>query len=588
MKKLLYLSDLYNYFVSQNKNVRFSSKDDDTTIVVHIDEPFTYSKTEDNELNMYCPIRLCHTLKNANQSHISDKSMKDAIPTAYNMPILGYIYRDDNDEYQFAGHEFFVNDDNELEYEEQPCGVIPESADLKLVKYDGDEKSYLEGTGIVWRTYSKASDIIEREKELSVSVELIVDELSFDAENKVLVIEKFRFSGVTILGKDRYTGKDIQPGMVNSEISISDFSETNNSVFSQNEKVIKLLSELNEKLDGLNIDNQISKEGGNEPLKKEFDEQTEEEIKDTPSVESFDGEPEGGDNPEGSDDPEGTDYYEEPEGEGGDNPNPELDPTSDPNPLGDDDSSDDDDDSSDDDSGDDDSGDDEPEGIPLGQRDDDDTAGGSKKYSVEVTSDDKVHQFAVSLQAKIEALYTLVNDTYAEQDGVMYDCEVFDDDKYVIMSSWWTNDAYKQSYKVKKDVYSLVGDRVPVKAVWCTEDEQKALENMRANYSSIEEKLSQYESEPEKIEVLESEEYAQIRETDAYKELANRDTYFSMSKDELTQKLDACLLEYAKHNKIEFSVTEPKQVVGVKLFGNLSKKGSEITQGRYGGIFKKK
>lgn len=583
MKKLLYLSDLYNYFVSQNKNVRFSSEDNDTTIVVHIDEPLTYSQNEDNELNMYCPIRLCHTLSNVNKTHISDKSMKDAIPTAYNMPILGYIYKDDNDEYQFAGHEFFVNDDDELVFEEQPCGVIPESADLKLVKYDGDDKSYLEGVGIIWRTYSKASDIIEREKELSVSVELMVDELSFDAENKELIIEKFRFSGVTILGKDRYTGKDIQPGMVNSEISISDFSETNNSVFSQNEKVIKLLSELNEKLDGLNIDNQNSKEGGNEPLKKEFDEQAEEEIKDTPSMENFDGDGE----PEGGDDPEGTDYYEEPEGEN--NPEPEdnsesLTADSDPE---DDDS--DDDDSANDDSSDDDSGDDEPEGIPLGQRDDDDTAGGSKKkYSVEVTSDDKVHQFAVSLQAKIEALYTLVNDTYAEQDGVMYDCEVFDDDKYVIMSSWWTNDAYKQSYKVKKDVYSLVGDRVPVKAIWCTEDEQKALENMRANYSSIEEKLSQYESEPEKIEVLESEEYAQIRETDAYKELANRDTYFSMSKDELAQKLDACLLEYAKHNKIEFSAIEPKQVVSVKLFGNLSKKGSEITQGRYGGIFKKK
>ena len=163
MKKLLYLSDLYNYYVTQNKNVKFSSKDNDTTIVVHVDEPFTYSKSEDDDLNMYCPIRLCHTLTNKNKSHISEKAMKDAIPTAYNMPILGYTYQDEDGEYQFAGHEFFVNDDNELVYEEQPLGVIPESAGLKLVKYDDDEKSYLEGVGIVWRTYTKASEIIERE-----------------------------------------------------------------------------------------------------------------------------------------------------------------------------------------------------------------------------------------------------------------------------------------------------------------------------------------------------------------------------------------------------------------------------------------
>ena len=588
MKKLLYLSDLYNYFVSQNKNVTFSSKDNDATIVVHIDEPFTYSKAEDNELNMYCPIRLCHTLTNANKSHISTKSMKYAIPTAYNMPILGYIYKDDNDEYQFAGHEFFVDDNNEIVYEEQPCGVIPESADLKLVKYDGDDKSYLEGVGIVWRTYTKASEIIEREKELSVSVELMVDELSFDAENKELIIDKFRFSGVTILGKDKDTGKDIQPGMVNSEISMSDFSEEKNSVFSQNEKVIKLLSELNEKIDGLNIDNQNSKEGGKEPLKKEFDEQAEEEIKDTPSMENFDGEPEGegGDNSEGGDDPNGVDYYEEPEEEGDpeaeDNPEPV---TADPGDDDDDDSDDD-----DDDSGDDDSDDDEDEGIPLGQRDDDDTAGGSKKINnsleVAVKYGEATKEFSVSLQDKIGALYTLVNDTYAEIDGVCYDVEVFDEDKYVIMSSWWTNDAYKQSYKVKKDVYSLVGDRVPVKAVWCTEDEEKALDNMRANYSAIVDELASYKAEPEKQEVLAEECYAQISETDAYKELAKQETHFSMSVDEVRAELDKQLLEYAKGHEVKFSADESKKTVSIKLFGN-SKKGSEVTQGRYGGIFKK-
>ena len=577
MKKLLYLSDLYNYYVAQNTNVKFSSKDNDATIVIHVDEPFTYSESEDDDLNMYCPIRLCHTLSNRNKSHISEKAMKDAIPTAYNMPILGYTYQDDNDEYQFAGHEFFVNEDNELVYEEQPIGTIPESAGLKLVKYDGDDKSYLEGIGIIWRTYSKASDIIEREKELSVSVELMVDELSFNSKTKELIIDKFRFSGVTVLGKDRNTGEEIQPGMENSKISITDFSETNNSVFSQNEKVIKLLSELNEKIDGLNID-QNSKEGGSEPLKKEFDEQAEEEIKDSPSAEVFDGEEGEG----------GVDYYEEPEAEeeGEEEPEaeepeepvveepvveePVVEEPNEPTPVVTE-------------------GEDEGENeltIPLGQRDDDDTEGSNKKYSVEITCGDKTQQFSVSLQAKIEALYTLVNDTYADQDGVYYDCEVFDDDKYVIMSSWWTNDAYKQSYKVKKDVYSLVGDRVPVKAVWCTEDEQKALENMRANYSSIEEKLAQYEAEPEKLEVLASEEYAQIKETEAYQKLAERDTYFSMSKEELVEKLDACLLEFAKHNEIKFSSTDSKKPVGVKLFGNPSKKVSN-KNGRYGGLFSK-
>ena len=581
MKKLLYLSDLYNFYVTQNKNVKFSSKDDDTTIVVHIDEPFTYDKDVDNDLLMHTPIRLCHTLSNRNKSYISDKAMKEAIPTAYNMPILSYIYKDENDEFQFAGHEFFVNADNEIEYEEQPTGVIPESAGLKLVKYDNDDKSYLEGVGIIWRTYSKAADIIEREKELSVSVELVVDELSFNSKTKELVIDKFRFSGVTILGKDRETGVEIQPGMENSKISIADFSELNNSLFSQNDKVIKLLSELNEKLDGLNIDNSSRKEETEDLMKKKFEKEvTEEEIKDAPSTEAFDGE-EGGD---GTDN--GVDYYgDSQDGESGDTPTENDNSSGDNSSSGDVPATNDDPASGDDD----DEGDDEEDeesGIPLGQRDDDDTAGNTKKQmSISVTCNDVTKTFSVSLQDKIEALYTLVNDTYSEQDNIWYDVDVYDDDKYCVMHSWWTNNAYKQSYKVKKDIYSLVGDRVPVKAVWCTEDEQKALDAMKANYSSIEEKLAQYEAEPEKLEILQSECYSQIKDTDGFKKLSERDTYFSMSVDEVRAEADKQLLEYAKGHEIKFSSDEKKSV-GMKLFGNPDKKKS-IRKSRYGGIFSK-
>ncbi len=307
-------------------------------------------------------------------------------------------------------------------------------------------------------------------------------------------------------------------------------------------------------------------------MKKEFEENTEEEIKDAPSVENFDGE----ENGDGTDD--GVDYYEDPvDGaeDGNDDesdPEPsgddEPEPTPDPEPSDDDDEDDDD--------------------VVIS---DDDEDGKKKKktdeYSVTISHGEKTKTFAVSLQDKIEALYTLVNDTYAEADGCYYDCTVYDEDKYVIMSSWWTGDAYKQSYKVKKDVYSLVGDRIRVKAVYVTEDEEKALENMRANYSAIETELAQYKAEPEKLEVINSAEYAQIKDTDAFKKLAERDTYFSMTVDEVRAEADKQLLAYAKHNKIEFSSEEPeKKQVGMKLFGNPSKKAAKSSS-RYGGIFSK-
>lgn len=591
MKKLLYLSDLYNFYVSQNKNVKFSSKDENTTIVVHINEPFTYSKTEEDDLNMYCPIRLCHTEKNINQTYISEKAMKSAIPSAYNMPILGYIYNNGEKDV-FASHEFYVDDDGNVVYEETPIGTIPESAKLELV-YDKDmNKTYVDGTGIIWKTYSKAAEIIEREKKLSVSVELFVDELSYDSNEKVLCIDKFRFSGVTVLQEDRNTGEEVKPGMVGSNISLADFSAENNSVFSQNEKVIEMLSVLNEKIDNLNIEN-ISKEGGNQNVVKEFEEKSEEEIKNSPSAEVFDG-----DNGDGGDSTgtENLDYYTDPDenGDGDNSGEGTVEPSDNGASLlgvsdgenGDNDNGDGD---GDGDGNDGDNTSDDESGIPLGQRDDDDTAGNSKKkysidYTVEVDGIQK--NFSVSLKEKLNALTILVNDTYGEADGAWYDCDVIEETKTVEFHDWWANKHYRQSYSVKKDVYSLKGDRVETFVSFLTSDEKAQLEQMKSNYSSIESELASYKAEPEKQAVLAEECYAQIADTEAFKKLVEQDTHFSMSVDEVRAEADKQLLEYAKGHKIEYSAEEPKKTVGVKKFANPSIKSTKRT-GRYGGIFKK-
>ena len=255
MKKLLSLEDLYNFYVNQNKNVKFSSKKENHTIFVHINEPFEFEASEDDELNLYTNLRLCHLDKNVNGSSISREVMENAMPTAYNMPILGYIWHDEEDGLdKFASHEFYV-EDGEIIYEEIPVGCIPESADLKLVE-NKNGKTYLEGKGLIWRTYTKAAEILEREKNLSVSVELAVSELSFNAKSKVMNIEDFKFTGITILQAHRDDGSEVKPGMEGAEITIGDFSE---SVFAQ-DKVIEMLEEINQKLSNFAIDNSEGKE----------------------------------------------------------------------------------------------------------------------------------------------------------------------------------------------------------------------------------------------------------------------------------------------------------------------------------------
>ena len=203
----------------------------------------------------------------------------------------------------------------------------------------------------------------------------------------------------------------------------------------------------------------------------------------------------------------------------------------------------------------------------------------SLKYSV--TCGETVKEFSVSLTEKLSAISTLVNDVYAD-DGTWYCVDVYDDDKYVIMQDCWSGRAFKQSYKVKKDSYSLTGDRVEVYSVWCTEDERKKLDDMRANYSAISEKLAKYEAEPAKMKVINSESYAKISKTKEFAEL--RDNHFDMSVEEVSAKADEILLAYAKGNALNFSAESEKKTVGMTrlpIQTNANKKS------RYGSLFSK-
>ena len=120
-----------------------------------------------------------------------------------------------------------------------------------------------------------------------------------------------------------------------------------------------------------------------------------------------------------------------------------------------------------------------------------DEGNGEEEFAVRYTVEagDVRREFSVSLQEKLQAISDLVNEVYAD-DETWYAVEVYDDDKYVIMIDWYSNKAYRQSYKVRKDVYSLTGERVEVFARWLTTDEIGKLDEMKASYAEISDKLS--------------------------------------------------------------------------------------------------
>lgn len=269
-RKLLTLDDLYQYFSSSGQSIKFDSAKDDENIVVHIDGSINFEQQEDKNKEGLLPVVLqsCHTLANLNGSYISDEKMTDALPSFANRPILGYIHEVDGQP-EFYSHNMHLDEDDNIVYDEIPVGIVPESCDAKLVYDEEKKKTYVVVNGYIFEEYSKAAEILQREGECPVSVELSVRQLSYDAANKVLVIEDFFFSGVTILGK-REDGTSVEPGMAGANIQLADFSQKNNSFLpNQNALLIETLEKLNQTLSNFSI-NDHSKEGGNDLVK--FDE----------------------------------------------------------------------------------------------------------------------------------------------------------------------------------------------------------------------------------------------------------------------------------------------------------------------------
>lgn len=154
-------------------------------------------------------LTLLHDDLNRNSSSINMDAIKMAEPSLKNKPILAYIRKDENGEYDFAGHEIEITlseDGVKTTYLERPVGIIPESTKVEYISKDG--KIYATCTGYIYKDYSNETlELIEKTNGKCVSVELSVEDGHIDMDS-IFHITKFDYLGVTILSDDVTPGMD--------------------------------------------------------------------------------------------------------------------------------------------------------------------------------------------------------------------------------------------------------------------------------------------------------------------------------------------------------------------------------------------
>lgn len=500
-KRLLSIEDLVK-FCEEQKLYSFNSKETGYKLSVQVPANFEVDENIDDDHRgmLKLKFRIFHTGLNRNGSYVSEDAAKNAMPTIKNRPILAYIHQLDDGSWDFESHnmEYIAHEDGtyEIEYLEKQIGSFDESE--PFFEYDEElDKTYVCGYGYVSEEYTKAADIIREKNGTKNSCELSIEEFAYNAKEKYLDLKQFYVAASTLLGaKD--DGTEIGEGMLGSRADIADFSEQNNSQFSNcSDELLQEIKKLNENLSLYNKEK--SKEGGHEPVK--FEELLEKYGKTTEDIEF---------EYENMTDEELEAKFEEVFGE--DNTDGEG---SDPEPTS------------------------------VGENGEPETF------------ENMVRTYEISHSDVRYALYQLLA-SYEEADNEYYwITDVYD--TYFVYENWSGDRLFGQKYTKDNDEVAFSEERYNLHKELLTDAEFAELTAMRSNYAEIKSQLEKYQTEEQnalKDALFVSEEYSSISDKEEFEALKVNHEEFSL--EELRTKLDGIILDYAKKNSLKFSVEEPE------------------------------
>lgn len=531
-KRIYSLEDLYNLISSNKVDYNFNSDKTGYQLSVQVPAQFEVMKENGDDSLLFCKVKLMHSGENRNHSNVTDDALTKASKTLAYKPILANFmeYTDENGETlkDFTSHDMELNEDGTTTYFEKQVGCFTSDDPYFEVEEDTGH-NFLYGYCAIPVGYTDAASIIERKGGTKVSVELAVNELSYNVETHVLDLTDVVILGATCLGKNPTTLEDVGEGMKNARLDIVDFSIENNGVINRYDKDMFELRERLEKLESICFnknekDNQ--EKGGNENrmnmLEKlltqynktidditfDYSELSDEELE-AKFLEMF------------SDDTDSTAIAGEGTGEDQNSSNDDNQAVSD---------------------GDGDNG----SGTTAIENSFDGDSNNGSDQTFEVLK----REFSVSHEDIKYALYNLLSAIESDENDWYYITNVYDD--YFVYENWDGNKIFGQKYSVKDDSVTFDGDRYILHKEYLTDSEYAELNNMRANYAAISEKLSKYEeaeSIADKMTVFDDPAYANYLESDEFKNLMNNDIVKKFTKEELAEKADAALGRLVKTTK---------------------------------------
>ncbi len=201
-------------------------------------------------INKQMTLCRCYVLalgKNQNKSNISKEAVDDALPSLFNIPVVGHLFVDKDNNVRMGGHDMALEKDEDGKYKFKmltvPYGTVPQQENVhyeEVTEKDGTVNTYQVADIILWTGRypelldAKYSDGIY----FAQSMEIIPIETSKD--DGYINIDKFQYSALCLLGKSDDKRKNVEPCFESARVEPYDFSAT--------EEWTKLFEEFKEEL----------------------------------------------------------------------------------------------------------------------------------------------------------------------------------------------------------------------------------------------------------------------------------------------------------------------------------------------------
>lgn len=189
--------------------------------------------------------------KNRNLSFISKETSDAALPTLFNIPVIGHLYVDDEGQYHMGGHDMTiaVNGDGQYEFKSLcvPYGVVPQQDDIHyedIQEPNGDIHTYLVADVILWTgRFPELNEAIFDEKTyFGQSMEInVLNYAPLEEDKNYTNILEYSYSALCLLGKSNDSEFHKEPCFPMARVDAYEFS-------AEDEKFVELMGQLKSEL----------------------------------------------------------------------------------------------------------------------------------------------------------------------------------------------------------------------------------------------------------------------------------------------------------------------------------------------------